>query len=1178
MIENFILFKEDFLCFSIGLFWLFIVSFSYFLFKNQRIRFWYIGDADLSVYSPEEKQNYIPWNYLMLAAVSILLTKWCDCYNGIFNNLVLKYVIDACYVGSIIATFLGCRNFLIIKGKSISQKNTILYLSILVIPLIFEKVYYNTFIWEYLVSIPVVYKLVSLIRENAKNNNDNALRYFANGLISVYLLELVAGILTFRFYQQLSDIQNVTFHIHKVILLILMGICAGFAAYNLWIYGKRVVAVRSLLFSGVITPVIVILMLVGSFFFRDLRINHRTNIITQKMVDFAVKVARVTDMEDLQPYSDSVEQNVKFDNINKLLLAYKNTNNQYAGVCTLWKDGNDFIFGPESYLPGEVMSSPKWSKYMMPPDSLAKCFNDKHFEIDSYTDEFNRFLSVLVPLIKKNSNEVYSVMILDIIFSRYIDIIAVEIIAGLVVFMFLICFLVFCVVIFYSRNQLSGEKETSIIFLPAAVFAFCIGITSIFTYYVSVASYDDNTAYFEDVAKAKSEQITGLFDKLKTELLGMMSYRSNQTVKSHEDLDAVFENIQEYGRCISFESRTRVKGSEIEKFEELIRTEINNKNYKVRVFDKVGGKALKIDEDMYYWPSTYEYPRNILNSHLGDEFIEFTRRKALRYMLATNRPVALSPKDIQNRFTGIIGQGLEVFLPFDFVDSDHFNSMIVAIIDLQSLLEHLMPEEHFKADKVCFEIFEIDENEGRERQLAIYPRNANNDNNFQTVVPVFFFDKTLGLRISALEGHYGSGIFDNTPTLAVVWVGSILSMIIALFVFLLQRHQRYLEAEVEKTSEKVKNDELLAKEMTDVLPIIAFQSVYDDKFTPVFLSRHLENVSGYPISDYMNGKRFFSDCIYPEDLEFVIREITSEIEMKGRFALQYRIVDKDDRVIWVESRGYAGGYDKNGKIAYINGFLYDISERKMLLDRLQQILDNLDDANKELKKITDESNRIAVEAEQSNKAKAELLTKISHIIRTPMNNIIGGCELLRDSKLSDEQKGIAEEITVNSNRLIGTLNGILGKSNLELATIDIVSKPKADSKPVQEDKRTSDDKKKILVVEDNKTNQKVVLAMLKKLGYTADIANDGAEALNILSYKYYDLIFMDCQMPIIDGFEATRRIRKGEGVVDPKVTIVALTANAMASDKAKCFDVGMDDFLSKPVTPKDIAGILEKWL
>ena len=82
-------------------------------------------------------------------------------------------------------------------------------------------------------------------------------------------------------------------------------------------------------------------------------------------------------------------------------------------------------------------------------------------------------------------------------------------------------------------------------------------------------------------------------------------------------------------------------------------------------------------------------------------------------------------------------------------------------------------------------------------------------------------------------------------------------MIIALFVFLLQRHQRYLEAEVEKTSEKVKNDELLAKEMTDVLPIIAFQTVYDDKFTPVFLSRHLENVSGYPVSDYMNGKRFF---------------------------------------------------------------------------------------------------------------------------------------------------------------------------------------------------------------------------------------------------------------------------------------------------------------------------------
>ena len=287
-------------------------------------------------------------------------------------------------------------------------------------------------------------------------------------------------------------------------------------------------------------------------------------------------------------------------------------------------------------------------------------------------------------------------------------------------------------------------------------------------------------------------------------------------------------------------------------------------------------------------------------------------------------------------------------------------------------------------------------------------------------------------------------------------------------------------------------------------------------------------------------------------------------------------VNKDGA--WVDSRGYVGGYDKYGNPEFINGFLYDITERKTILERLQQMQNNLADANLELKKLTEKSERIAVEAEQANKEKTEFLTKLSHFIRTPMNAIIGACELLRDSKQAEEQKGISEEIIVNSNKLIEILNGILGKSNLELATIDVKSKKKPQTIEAPKVQPVHETKKKLLVVEDNKTNQKVVLAMLKKLGYTADIANDGAEALNILAYKYYDLIFMDCQMPIIDGLEATRRIRKGEGVVDPKVTIVALTANAMASDKAKCFEVGMNDFLSKPVTPKDIAGILEKWL
>ena len=126
-------------------------------------------------------------------------------------------------------------------------------------------------------------------------------------------------------------------------------------------------------------------------------------------------------------------------------------------------------------------------------------------------------------------------------------------------------------------------------------------------------------------------------------------------------------------------------------------------------------------------------------------------------------------------------------------------------------------------------------------------------------------------------------------------------------------------------------------------------------------------------------------------------------------------------------------------------------------------------------------------------------------------------------------------------------------------------------------KRVSE--KKILLVEDNKTNQVVALALLKKFGYKADVANDGSEGIKALAKTDYDLVFMDCQMPIIDGFEATRRIRKGDAdVINPKVKIVAMTANAMSGDKERCLKAGMNDYISKPVQPKLLKEMLEKYL
>ncbi len=116
---------------------------------------------------------------------------------------------------------------------------------------------------------------------------------------------------------------------------------------------------------------------------------------------------------------------------------------------------------------------------------------------------------------------------------------------------------------------------------------------------------------------------------------------------------------------------------------------------------------------------------------------------------------------------------------------------------------------------------------------------------------------------------------------------------------------------------------------------------------------------------------------------------------------------------------------------------------------------------------------------------------------------------------------------------------------------------------------------RILVAEDNLVNQKVTLFTLNKMGYTASIANTGAEALEALHHIRYDLVLMDIQMPVMDGLEATRRILEQWGEERPR--IIAITANAMKGDEKKCLEAGMDGYLSKPVRMNELQEILVKW-
>jgi signal transduction histidine kinase/ActR/RegA family two-component response regulator len=122
------------------------------------------------------------------------------------------------------------------------------------------------------------------------------------------------------------------------------------------------------------------------------------------------------------------------------------------------------------------------------------------------------------------------------------------------------------------------------------------------------------------------------------------------------------------------------------------------------------------------------------------------------------------------------------------------------------------------------------------------------------------------------------------------------------------------------------------------------------------------------------------------------------------------------------------------------------------------------------------------------------------------------------------------------------------------------------------------EKKLVLLVEDNTINQKVARAMLEKMGYTIDIAFNGAEAVEALQQKKYGLVLMDLQMPVMDGYEATKVIRSSGKVLDSEIPIIAMTANASKEDRQQCLDAGMDDYVPKPVERKVMLNMLQRWL
>jgi CheY-like chemotaxis protein len=117
----------------------------------------------------------------------------------------------------------------------------------------------------------------------------------------------------------------------------------------------------------------------------------------------------------------------------------------------------------------------------------------------------------------------------------------------------------------------------------------------------------------------------------------------------------------------------------------------------------------------------------------------------------------------------------------------------------------------------------------------------------------------------------------------------------------------------------------------------------------------------------------------------------------------------------------------------------------------------------------------------------------------------------------------------------------------------------------------------LLVVDDNAANLRVAELILASIGHSVELASGADQALDCLAHRSYDAVLMDCQMPVVDGYELTRRIRRGDAAgVNPRIPIIAVTAHALPDDRAKCLEAGMDDYVPKPIRMAELIAALQR--
>lgn len=236
--------------------------------------------------------------------------------------------------------------------------------------------------------------------------------------------------------------------------------------------------------------------------------------------------------------------------------------------------------------------------------------------------------------------------------------------------------------------------------------------------------------------------------------------------------------------------------------------------------------------------------------------------------------------------------------------------------------------------------------------------------------------------------------------------------------------------------------------------------------------------------------------------------------------------------------------------------------------------------------LTNAFNRMAEAVEtrigalnKANHIKSEFLSSISHELRTPLNAILGFAQMLDLESLNVEQRDQVHHIHNAGVHLLSLINQILEINEREQHALSMTQHLVKKEEPITplKPQPSQFNSLSVLLVEDNVINQIVATKLLQKIGITPVIANNGQEGIDALSKKTFDLVLLDIQMPILDGYQTITHIRQQEIKSEHHQCVIGLSANALDTDREKALLLGMDDYLTKPIDFNVLQQTLARW-